>query len=148
MACVPADDEPLGHAFHLLLDNEGRDRAGHGVGSGAEGEAETGRQFAVAGEEIFAGVAGDLVAGGQRGKGIDEAEEVGLEGGIAHRPVQHQALPIGGIEDARLVGAKLLVESAAKALDAAFQEDVGGVRHGGRMWRFRYDVHLGKGSAD
>ena len=138
MARALAHDEPLGHAPDVLLDNERGNRGGERIFRGAQGQAEAGRKFPASSEEIFAGVTRDLLAGGKRGQGIDQAKEVGLERGIAHRPVEHQSLPISRLKETRRFAPEPLVQRATEALDVAFEEDV---RRVGQVGRFRGEVH-------
>ena len=104
--------------------------AGEGILRRAQGEAEASRQFAMVGEQIFPRMPGNLLVGGERRERIDQAKKVGLERRVAHRPVEHDPLPIGRIEDARLIPAKLLVERAPQLLHVTFQQDFRRVRQG------------------
>ncbi len=138
LAGVTADDEALRHAPHVLADDESGDRRRERIFRGAQGHGEARGQRAAVGEEVLARVAGDAVAGPQRGQGVDEAEEVGLERGVAHGPVHHQALPVGGLEDAGRLAGEAAMQPAAEALNLVLEEDLVGVRQG---LIFRNDVH-------
>jgi len=60
----------------------------------------------------------------------DEAEQIGLERGIAESSVDKKVLPVGGLKKAGRFSPELLVESATEALDIAFQQDTGCVGKG------------------
>jgi hypothetical protein len=135
---VPADDEHFRHAADVALDDESGDGCGDAVLSRAQCEAHSHRQRALVGEEVLARVTGDFLAGGERGQGVDEAEEVGLERRVAHGAVHEQALPVAGLEDARRLALDTAVQLAAEALDVVLEEDaVRGINVG----VFRGGVH-------
>ena len=83
---------------------------------------------------------GDLFAGGKRGQGVDEAKEVGLEGGVAHGPVKHEALPVSRLEDIRLFAFEPLEQVVTEALDVVFEENVARIGH---LWQLRGEIHAG-----
>ncbi len=138
VARVTADDESFRHGADVAFDDEGGDRRGERISGGTQGKAQAHRQRAVAGEEVFARVAGDFLAAVKRGQGIDEAEEVGFERGVAHGAVEQHLLPVGGVEDALRFALELTVQLAAEALDIVLEENV--VR-GGKVRIFRGGFH-------
>jgi len=50
-----------------------------------------------------------LIAGGKGGQRIDQPEEVGLERGVAHRPVEHQSLPVSRLKKTGRLSLELLM---------------------------------------
>jgi len=83
-----AGDELFGHGEDVGFDRAGEESGGEGGGgeAGFEGRVE----FDGAVAEVFLQMADDFGGGGERREDVDEAEELGLEGGVAHGPV-HEA---------------------------------------------------------
>ncbi len=90
---------------------------------------------ALAGE---GGTRGDRVAARERGQRVDEAKEIGLERGVAHGVVEHQALPERGPENAGRFPLEPAMQLAAEALNVVLEENV--IR-GGQGEIFRGGVH-------
>ena len=110
-----------------------------GVFGGAQGKAEAGGEVATVRREDIRGRGAQSVRWWiERWQGIDEAKEVGLEGGIAHGPVEQKPLPISGLEKARLPALKLLIKATTQPLDIVFEEDF--VRSG-EVRQFRGEIH-------
>src|SRR5207302_10473503 len=75
--------------------------------------------------EVFREVPQDVrvvMAGGEH---VDEAEELGLEARMCHRPLEEPLAPPAEVVDARLLGAGGLGDAARERLDVALE----GVEH-------------------
>ena len=82
-----AGDKLRGHRDDVGLHRTG-DEAG-GKGRGGETGLQGGIQLHGFVAEVFLEVADDLGGGGEGGQHVDEAEELGLERGVLHRPFHH-----------------------------------------------------------
>src|SRR5437016_12274916 len=75
--------------------------------------------------EVLGEVPQDVRVVGTGGKDVDEAEELGLEARMRHRPLEESLAPPAEMVDARLLGAGRLGDLSRERLDVALE----GVAH-------------------